>query len=430
MLKSSLIKSLVFSLLSILSLKLMTYIVNVLNFNFLIKIGTGYEIFNNPAFEYPILKDIRNLIFYVLCLLILHKFGYLFLYSDKFKYLTAILGITVAATTIVFQEYKGWDLNPYCQADPIDNVLNENFNIYETEYKGIKPGLSPIVWVSLNKICNFTIFGISYSSHFYWVFIFGVLFAIKQGLVSKYIDAFCLAFCFNLSFVHSIRSANYGFLLACLLAVFLIRENKKNSYINLFFIFFICALKIHYLIIVVIYFLFLNKHLQFLIRLFILNLIYYLFQLMVYQNSTINYFEILIDGYLLNELEIKAGIFNPVTIQFIQRIFENNLLSYSVLFLFTIFLFKLSKSKETKLISLSNLFSRNKTYDMNYFLLIINEKNINLIIFILCFVPIVFYTLGSIFGLGKFSELFHIISVVYLVFNLDKYEKNKYAIKK
>ena len=86
MLKSSLIKSLVFSLLSILSLKLMTYIVNVLNFNFLIKIGTGYEIFNNPAFEYPLLKDIRNLIFYVLCLLILHKFGYLFLYSEN-KYL-------------------------------------------------------------------------------------------------------------------------------------------------------------------------------------------------------------------------------------------------------------------------------------------------------------------------------------------------------
>ena len=150
---------------------------------------------------------------------------------------------------------------------------------------------------------------------------------------------------------------------------------------------------------------------------------------MVYQNSTINYFEILIDGYLLNELEIKAGIFNPVTIQFIQRIFENNLLSYSVLFLFTIFLFKLSKSKETKLISLSNLFSRNKTYDMNYFLLIINEKNINLIIFILCFVPIIFYTLGSIFGLGKFSELFHIISVVYLVFNLDKYEKTSMQLR-
>lgn len=423
MLKSSLIKSLVFSLLSILSLKLMTYIVSLLNFNFLIKIGTGYEIFNNPAFEYPLLKDIRNLIFYVLCLLILHKFGYLFLYSDKFKYLTAILGITVAATTIVFQEYKGWDLNLYCQADPIGNVLNENFNIYETEYKGIKPGLSPFVWVSLNKICNFTFFGISYSSHFYWVFIFGALFSIKQWLVSKYIDAFCLAFCFNLSLIHSIRSANYGFLLACLLAIFLIKENKINSYVNLFVIFFVCALKIHYLIIVVIYFLFLNQHFQFVIKLFTLNVIFYLFQLLVYQNSTINYFETLFDDYLLNELEIKAGIFNPVTVQFIQRVFENNLLNYSILFILTILLYKYSKSKETKLISLSNLFSRNKSYDMNYFLLIINEKNINLVIFILCFVPIVFYIFGSIFGLGRFSELFHIISVVYLVFNLDKFEK-------
>lgn len=428
MLKSSLIKSLVFSLLSILFLKLMTNIVSLLNFNFLIKIGTGYEIFNNPAFEYPILKDLRNLIIYLLCLLISHKFGHLFLYNDKFKYLTAILGITVAATTIVFQEYKGWDLNLYCQNDPISSVLNENLNIYETEYKDIRPGLSPIVWVSLNKICNFTIFGISYPSHFYWVFIFGVLFSIKQGLVNKYIDAFCLAFCLNLSFVHSIRSANYGFLLACLLAVFLIKENKKNSYINLFVIFFICALKIHYLILVIIYFLILNQHFQFVIKLFVLNVIYYLFQLMVYQNSTINYFETLIDGYLLNELEIKAGIFNPVTIQFIQRIFENNLLNYSVLFILTILLYKFSKSKETKLMSLSNLFSRNKSYDMNYFLLIINEKNINLVIFILCFVPIIFYTLGSIFGLGKFSELFHIISVVYLVFNLDKYEKNKLVI--
>ena len=166
-----------------------------------------------------------------------------------------------------------------------------------------------------------------------------------------------------------------------------------------------------------------NQHFQFVIKLFTLNVIFYLFQLLVYQNSTINYFETLFDDYLLNELEIKAGIFNPVTVQFIQRVFENNLLNYSILFILTILLYKYSKSKETKLISLSNLFSRNKSYDMNYFLLIINEQNINLVIFILCFVPIVFYIFGSIFGLGRFSELFHIISVVYLVFNLDKFEK-------
>ena len=135
----------------------------------------------------------------------------------------------ISASTIVFQEYKAWDLNPYCQDYPINEVSSSKLNIYQTEYNGIKPGLSPLVWIAINKICNFTFFGLNYLNHFYWIFLFSVLFLIKTNLGFNNLDTLCLTFCFNLSFIHSIRSANYGFLVACLLSVFLLKEQKKTT---------------------------------------------------------------------------------------------------------------------------------------------------------------------------------------------------------
>ena len=151
-----------------------------------------------------------------------------------------------------------------------------------------------------------------------------------------------------------------------------------------------------------------------------LNLVFYLSQYLTYKESTINYFQNLLDGALLFELRIKAGIFNPVTLQFFERIFQNKNLSYVLVFLLVLLFFKRYDQTDTKFLTLTNLFTRNKSYDQNYILLITNKNNINLIVLILCFVPIMFYIVGSLFGLGRLSELYHVISIIFLISNLSK----------
>ena len=405
MIKISHIRTLCFSLLVTIFLKGITELIEIFgndNLSILSKIGTAEKIFSNSAFEYPLFNDVLILLFYIIFLVFISTRNFFILQSTSFKYLkflTLLLGVLVVASTIVFQEYKAWDINPYCQDSPINKVSENNFNIYNTNYNGIKPGLSPCVWIGLKRICEITIFGINYQSHFYWIFLLGVLGLLKEGTKLNNLDILCLTFCLNLSFIHSIRSGNYGFLLACLLSVFLLRELNKSSLLNLIIIFFVCILKIHYVVIVIIYFFLLYKNYSFLIKLIMLNLVFYLLQYLTYKESTINYFQNLLDGALLFELRIKAGIFNPVTLQFFERIVQNKNLSYVLVFLLVLLFFKRYDQTDTKFLTLTNLFTRNKSYDQNYILLITNKNNINLIVLILCFVPIMFYIAGSLFGL-------------------------------
>ena len=426
MIKISHIRTLCFSLLVTIFLKGITELIEISgkdNLSILQKIGTSEQIFSSSAFEYPLINDILILLVYTIFLVFLSIRNLFILKSAAFKYLkilTLILGVLVAASTIIFQEYKAWDLNPYCQESPINKVSDNNFNIYNTNYNGIKPGLSPFVWIGFKKICEITVYGINYQSHFYWIFLLGVLFLLKEGTKFNNLDILCLTFCLNLSYVHSIRSGNYGFLIACMLSVFLLRELNKSSLLNLVIIFFVCILKIHYIVIVVIYFFILYKNYSFLMKLFFLNLFFYLTQYLIYKESTINYFKNLLDGYLLNELRIKAGIFNPVTTQFVERIVQNRSLSYVLVFLLVFFLFKRYDKIESKFLTLTNMFTRNKSYDQNYVLLVTNKNNIDLIILILCFIPIMFYIAGSLFGLGRLSELYQVVSIIFLITNLNK----------
>ena len=426
MIKISHIRTICFSILVTILLKGVTEFIEIYgkdNLSILEKIGTAEQIFSNSAFEYPLLNDVLILLCYTIILIFLSKSKLFILQYASFKYLkilTFLLGVLVAASTIVFQEYKAWDLNPYCQESPINKVSESNFNIYNTNYNGIKPGLSPFVWISFKKFCEITIFGINYQSHFYWFFLLGVLYLLKEGTKFNNLDILCLTFCLNLSYIHSIRSGNYGFLLACMLSVFLLRELNKSSLSNLIIVFLVCILKIHYIVLVVIYFFILHKNYSFLLKLFFLNLAFYVAQLFMYKESTINYFQNLLDGYLVNELRIKAGIFNPVTTQFFERIIQNKNLSYILVFLTVLFLYKRYNQTESRFLTLTNLFTRNKSYDQNYILLITSKENINLVILILCFVPIVFYITGSFLGLGKLSELYQVLSVFFLIVNLNK----------
>ena len=116
-------------------------------------------IFSEPASGFSQLNDISILLIYCFFLFLLERKYYWIINSKYFvyiKYFTFFFGLMISASTIVFQEYKAWDLNPYCQDYPINEVSSSKLNIYQTEYNGIKPGLSPLVWIAINKICNFT----------------------------------------------------------------------------------------------------------------------------------------------------------------------------------------------------------------------------------------------------------------------------------
>jgi len=426
MLKNTYIKVFSFSFLITLLLKILTESIKLIggNFNsFFKRVGVADLIFSQPASGFSQFYDILILLTYCFFLFLLERKYYYILNNKYFvhiKYITFFFGLVISASTIVFQEYKAWDLNPYCQEYPINEVSNSKLDIYKTEYNGIKPGLSPLVWIAINKICNFTFFGLNYLNHFYWIFIFSVLFLIKKNLGFNSLDTLCLAFCFNLSYIHSIRSANYGFLVACLLSVFLLKEQKKNKNFNLMIIFLVSILKIHYLVIIFIYFVILKQKYKFIFKLATLNIIFYIIQFILFKNSTINYFINLLNGYLVNELRIKAGIFNPVTFQFFERIEFFKTFSTIITLTIVIYLFNRFKTIELKFLTFTHLFSRNKSYDQNYFLLLINNENINLFILILCTIPTIFYIYGSLFGLGLLSELYHVISVFFLIFNLEK----------
>ena len=101
---------------------------------------------------------------------------------------------------------------------------------------------------------------------------------------------------------------------------------------------------------------------------------------------------------MVNELRIKAGIFNPVTFQFFERIEYLKNLSTIITLSIVVYLLLKSKTVELKFLTITHLFSRNKSYDQNYFLLLVNSENINIFILILCTIPTLFYIYGSVFG--------------------------------
>ena len=150
-------------------------------------------------------------------------------------------------------------------------------------------------------------------------------------------------------------------------------------------------------------------------------LAYFGLQLLIFRKSFTDFINLLINGYLTNELGFEAGINNPVVSQFISRFFIVNLNIgiFIVLVVVVVGIYSL-KNNNSKFLIATSLFNRNKNYDSNYLLTAIENKFVTEFIFVFCFVPNILFLLGSIFSLGPLSELLYVPGLFYVVMLSNK----------
>ena len=397
-------------------------------------IGTANGIFKKAASDFDYSVDYLIVIVYVMLLIVLYKYEKLIQkkYVKNAIYISTIfLTFLTIATAIVFQEYRGWDLSLYCVTEISKDIYNPEINIYDFKYQKIRPGLSPLVWLYYNKICNFNILGFSYFNHYFWFqMLFGIVLVLKFFKFSI-IEALCLATGLNLSLLHMIRTGNYGYIFAIVMAICLRNLVKeKNINLNIFLLSVISFLKIQYAIIIALY-LFIKKTnfrtlLSYSFKFFGIYVVFYGLQVLLFKNAIFDYFSVLVNGYSTTdyiasnyitwELALEAGITNPVTSQFISRFFgfEMNV-SRLILIIIVLFGLYFVKNKNTIFLLISSLFERNKSYDSNYLLLSVEENNITEFIFAFCFIPNLLFLFGSMFSIGLLSELLYVPGLFYVV---------------
>ena len=412
-------------------IKLLTILIKKYFFNseLLQNIGTANGIFSKAASDFPNFLDYMIVIAYTVLLIAVYKFDWVLKhqYIKNVIYFSCfILSLLTISTSIVFQEYRGWDLSLYCVTDISESIRDQNQNIYDFEYQKIKPGLSPFIWLIYNKICNFNIAGFTYLNNYFWIqMLFGVTIVLSHFKFSI-LEGLCLSTGLNLSMLHMVRTGNYGYLLAIVMAVSLRNLIKgKNINLNIFLLCIVSFFKIQYLIVVGL-FIILNetkfkKLITTLYKLIGLYAAFFSFQILLFRKAFTDYIDLMISGYLTNELNFESGITNPVTSQFISRFFNINLniSTYITIFIILIGVVAL-KSKSSKYFLATSIFNRNKSYDSNYLLVALENRFVTEFIFAFCFVPSILFTFGSQFSLGPLSELLYIPGLFYVVFLSNK----------
>tara|TARA_B100000401_G_scaffold358732_1_gene256259 strand:- start:1603 stop:2331 length:729 start_codon:yes stop_codon:yes gene_type:complete len=239
-------------------------------------------------------------------------------------------------------------------------------------------------------------------------------------------ECICLATGLNLSLLHMIRTGNYGYIFAILMAISLRNLAKRQSInLNIALLAVITFFKLQYLIVIFL-FLLLQKVsfknlLSFLLKISVFYTVYFGIQAIFFRNSLIDYLYLMFNGYLTNELTFEAGITNPVVSQFISRFFQVEL-NISLFFIFGIVLygFYSFNNRNSKFLIGTSLFNRNKSYDSNYLLTAVEKKFVTEFIFAFCFVPNILFVIGSSFSLGPLSELLYVPSLLYVVMLSNK----------
>lgn len=424
------------SVIYVVIVKVLTFIIKTYfpNNEILKNIGTANGIFKKAASDFDYSVDYLIMTLYLVLLVVLYKYDKLIQkkYIKNVIYIATIfLTFLTIATAIVFQEYRGWDLSLYCVTEVSDDIYNTEVNIYDFKYQKIRPGLSPIIWLYYNKICNYNILGFSYFNHYFWFqMLFGIILVLKFFRFSI-IEALCLSTGLNLSLLHMIRTGNYGYIVAIVMAICLKNLIKeKNINLNIFLLSVVSFLKIQYAIIIALY-LFIKKTnfktlLIYSTKFFGIYLFFYGLQILLFKNAIFDYFNVLINGYSTDgyissnyiswELTLEAGITNPVTSQFISRFFgfEVNV-SRLILVIIVLFGLYFIKNKNTMFLLISSLFERNKSYDSNYLLLSVEKNNVTEFIFAFCFIPNLLFLFGSVFSIGLLSELLYVPGLFYVV---------------
>ncbi len=429
--KDSKFLPIIISLIFVLLVKTLTVVVKTFFFNsqILQNIGIGNGIFSKPASNFPYFLDYFIVISYILLLILLYKY-YRILQNQNIKniiYFSCILLVFLSiATSIVFKEYRGWDLSLYCVTDISSDIKDDSINIYDFEHQKIEPGLSPLIWLVYNKICNFSFLGFSYLNIYYWIQMFFGIYLILVHFKFSIMECICLAAGLNLSLLHMIRTGNYGYIFAILMAISL-RNLVKGQRINLniAILSVITFFKLQYLIVIFL-FLFIQKLnfknlLNFLLKFSGFYILYFALQIIFFRNSFIDYLYLMFNGYLTNELSFEAGITNPVVSQFVSRFLQVEL-NISLFFVLGIVLygFYSFNNRNSKFLIGTSLFNRNKSYDSNYLLIAVEKKYVTEFIFAFCFVPNILFVIGSSFSLGPLSELLYVPSLLYVVMLSNK----------
>ena len=397
--------------------------------NFLINIGTANGIFRKAASNFDVFLDYSILFLYGVLLYFLYKNEEV-LKVTKTKniiYILTFIFVSLNITTlIVFQEYRGWDLSLYCVTDVSSSLQDSSINIYDYEYQKIKPGLSPIVWLIYNKFCNLQLFGFSYFNNYFWLQMFVGTALVGKYLNFSYFESLILSTGLNLSLLDMIRTGNYGYIMGIIMVICLKNLlERKNETFNIILLSIVTFLKIQYILIIALYFMFnkfsFKKLINYFTKFLFVYLFFYVFQYFYYKKAFLDYVSLLFGGYLTNELTWESGITNPVASQFISRVSTLELnLSFYILLVTVIFGIILLSKANSRLLLTTSLFNRNKSYDSNYLLLTVEKKYVTEFIFAFCFIPNILFCFGSLFSLGPISELLYIPSLIYVVFMSNK----------
>ena len=431
MIKDNKFSPIIVSVFFVASVKISTLLIkNFYSENVLLQnIGTANGIFSKPASNFPNFLDYFIVISYISILILLYQFDW-FLNNKSIKnifYFSSIfLALLLIATSIVFQEFRGWDLSLYCVTDISKDIQDAKVNIYDFEYQKIKPGLSPLIWLIYNKICNFSVGGFSYLNIYFWIqMFFGTALVIKYFNFSI-LECICLSTGLNLSMLAMVRTGNYGYIFAIIMAIALrnlLQGHRVN--INIVLLAVITFFKLQYLVVIFLFLILQKINFKMFLNISIkfsgIYLAYFGLQLLIFRKSFTDFINLLINGYLTNELGFEAGINNPVVSQFISRflIVNLNIGIFIVLVVVVVGIYSL-KNNNSKFLIATSLFNRNKNYDSNYLLTAIENKFVTEFIFVFCFVPNILFLLGSIFSLGPLSELLYVPGLFYVVMLSNK----------
>tara|TARA_B100000674_G_C37773968_1_gene883948 strand:- start:279 stop:1049 length:771 start_codon:yes stop_codon:yes gene_type:complete len=242
----------------------------------------------------------------------------------------------------------------------------------------------------------------------------------------SYFESLILSTGLNLSLLDMIRTGNYGYIMGIIMVICLKNLlERKNETFNIILLSIVTFLKIQYILIIALYFMFnkfsFKKLINYFTKFLFVYLFFYVFQYFYFKKAFLDYVSLLFGGYLTNELTWESGITNPVASQFISRVSTLELnLSFYILLVTVIFGIVLLSKANSRLLLTTSLFNRNKSYDSNYLLLTVEKKYVTEFIFAFCFIPNILFCFGSLFSLGPISELLYIPSLIYVVFMSNK----------
>ena len=446
--ENSLIRVLISLIVCILCLKIFLEIIKFLSNQFsgikkaIETIGGLEGVYSQPAINwYPNIDLYINIIFIGLLILFLRKYSHQNKNLSKNLVVTTLfIGSILFVSNLITNEYRGIDLFLYCELDPIYRGENPYLN----SLNGLTAVYSPIIWKGIYSICNINFLNkVIYSNYvwFYLGFSFFFISHIRNNKITLYENILNLSIVltfFGTSF-HGIKTGNLGFIIGILIAFSVTKIQKKEKI--LFYNFLLAILlfiKPFYLfwfaLMYFFNFIFKDRSLDILnLKILILvqiigNFLNYIFFEKEYNFYLENLFQ---QNQSINKpLNDKSGFLNLNFVDFIsrfvERVFEQNIISLVIVSSTIILLFiarKYFNNFHKLLILPIFLTPRFKNYDATFLLLLFNKKNIFYEYVLFCTSHSIVFVLFSFLGAGYLLEISYVlVFIIYLkIQNLQKF---------